>query len=120
MFKLKQNPIVKIDIRSKFRNSFKSKGTISVILVLVMLIFRLAIFQNFKRTNYELKATTKKEWLNKFYQDGNLVNLMKIDRTGAQAHKIYCLFKRRSNKDGSNNTDIASDKIPPNKMNYFY
>jgi|SanBayMetagenome_1026888.scaffolds.fasta_scaffold00983_2 hypothetical protein len=127
MFKIKQNPIFKTDIRSKFRNSFKSKGTISVILV--MLIFGLAILRNFKGIDYELKVITRKEWLNKFYQDGGLGNFIKIDRTGVQSSTtdiainlivFYCLLNRRPNKDDLDNTDISSEKITSNKMNYFY
>ena len=127
MFKIKQNPIFKTDIRSKFRNSFKSKGTISVILV--MLIFGLAILRNFKGIDYELKVITRKEWLNKFYQDGGLCNFIKIDRTGVQSSTtdiainlivFYSLLSRRPNKDDLDNTDISSEKITSNKMNYFY
>ena len=123
MFKIKQNPIFKTDIRSKFRNSFKSKGTISVILV--MLIFGLAILRNFKGIDYELKVITRKEWLNKFYQDGGLGNFIKIDRIGVQSSTtiainlivFYCLLNRRPNKDDLDNTDISSEKITSNKMN---
>jgi len=127
MFKIKQNPIFKTDIRSKFRNSFKSKGTISVILV--MLIFGLAILRNFKGIDYELKVIIRKEWLNKFYQDGGLGNFIKIDRTGVQSSTtdiainliiFYSLLSRRPNKDDLDNTDISSEKITSNKMNYFY
>jgi hypothetical protein len=127
MFKIKQNPIFTTDIRSKFRNSFKSKGTISVILV--MLIFGLAILRNFKGIDYELKVIIRKEWLNKFYQDGGLGNFIKIDRTGVQSSTtdiainliiFYSLLSRRPNKDDLDNTDISSEKITSNKMNYFY
>jgi len=127
MFKIKQKPIFKTDIRSKFRNSFKSKGTISVILV--MLIFGLAILRNFKGIDYELKVIIRKEWLNKFYQDGGLGNFIKIDRTGVQSSTtdiainliiFYSLLSRRPNKDDLDNTDISSEKITSNKMNYFY
>ena len=34
--------------------------------------------------------------------------------------KAYLGLKWRPDIDGSNNTDISSDKIRPNKINYFY